>query len=270
MALGLRDIRPKIATEVTTDAATLLSGRHAAELRSLLERRGVLVFPKINLTDQQQLAFAHTLGEVIEQGEGGIFKVTLDPKQNAMAAYLAGTVLWHLDGWGDDVPTKASLLSARAISPIGGQTEFANAYAGYEELSAERQRELEALRILHTMEATLHDVFPDADEQQRADWEAFAKRVHPLVWAHRSGRKSLVLGSSAADVVGMSEAAGRALIAELLAWTTQPDFVYRHEWSVGDLVIWDNTGVMHRVEAYPADSGRMMHRTTLVGEEPIA
>ena len=64
--------------------------------------------------------------------------------------------------------------------------------------------------------------------------------------------------------------AGRALLDELLAWATQPRFVYRHEWSVGDLVIWDNTGCMHRVEPYPADSGRMTHRTTLVGEEAIA
>ena len=68
----------------------------------------------------------------------------------------------------------------------------------------------------------------------------------------------------------MSLEEGRTLIRELMDWSTQPDFVYRHEWTIGDLVIWDNTGVMHRVEPYPADSGRMMHRTTLIGEEAVA
>jgi alpha-ketoglutarate-dependent taurine dioxygenase len=269
MPLVLHHIRPHIATRVIADIETLLSGRHAQELRRLLEQRGVLVFPRIHLTDMQQLAFARTLGGVIEQGDGGIFKVTLDRRQNEMAAYLLGTVLWHIDGWGDDVPTRASLLSAWQTSPVGGQTEFANAYAAYEGLTEERRKQLDAMRIVHTMEATLRDVFPDATEADRADWAAFAKRIHPLVWTHRSGRKSLVLGSSASHIVGLPEDESRAIIDDLLAWTTQPDFVYRHEWDVGDLVIWDNTGVMHRVEAYPEDSGRMMHRTTLVGEEPL-
>ena len=68
----------------------------------------------------------------------------------------------------------------------------------------------------------------------------------------------------------MDKKAGRALIAELEAWATQPRFVYRHHWQVGDMVMWDNCGSLHRVEPYRADSGRMMHRVTLVGEEPVA
>ena len=60
------------------------------------------------------------------------------------------------------------------------------------------------------------------------------------------------------------------LLCRLREWATQPRFVYRHKWSVGDLVIWDNTGTMHRVTPYPPDSGRMMHRTELVGEERLA
>jgi alpha-ketoglutarate-dependent taurine dioxygenase len=120
------------------------------------------------------------------------------------------------------------------------------------------------------MIATQRDVFPNPTAEQRAAWARFPDKVHPLVWTHRSGRKSLVLGSSASHVVGMELEKGRALLDELMVWATQPQFVYRHEWSVGDFVMWDNTGCMHRVEAYPADSGRMMHRTTLVGEEAIA
>jgi alpha-ketoglutarate-dependent taurine dioxygenase len=124
--------------------------------------------------------------------------------------------------------------------------------------------------VVHTMVATQRDVFPNPTPEQRAAWARFADKIHPLVWTHRSGRKSLVLGSSASHVVGLEMDEGRALLDELLAWATQPQFVYRHEWSIGDLVIWDNTGCMHRVQAYPVDSGRMMHRTTLIGEEAIA
>ena len=61
----------------------------------------------------------------------------------------------------------------------------------------------------------------------------------------------------------------RALLARLRDWATQPQYVYRHEWQVGDLIIWDNTGTMHRAMPYAVDSGRLMHRTILAGEEPL-
>jgi alpha-ketoglutarate-dependent taurine dioxygenase len=270
MTFAASNVSPRIGTQIDSDPQTLLSGGHAREIRELLEQRGVIVIRRINLTDAQQLAFARTLGGVIDQGEKGIFKVTLDTKVNVMADYLRGTVLWHIDGFSDDVPTLASMLSARRLSAVGGQTEFANTYAAYDDLPEERKRELQRLRVVHTMVATQRDVFPNPTPEQRAAWARYPDKVHPLVWTHQSGRRSLVLGSSASHVQGMEMQKGRALLEELMAWATQPKFVYRHEWSVGDLVIWDNTGCMHRVEAYPPDSGRMMHRTTLVGEEAIA
>jgi alpha-ketoglutarate-dependent taurine dioxygenase len=270
MTFSARNLTPKIGVEFKSDPDTLMRGTHAAKIRELLEQRGAIVIPTINLTDEQQVVFARTLGGVIEQGEKGIFKVTLDTKENVMADYLRGTVLWHIDGFSDDVPTLASMLSARKLSAVGGQTEFANTYAAFEDLPAERRAALQKLRVVHTMEATQRDVFPNPTLEQKAAWARFPDKTHPLVWTHRSGRKSLVLGSSASHVVGMDREQGRALLDELMVWATQPGFVYRHSWTVGDLVIWDNTGCMHRVEAYPANSGRMMHRTTLVGEEAIA
>jgi alpha-ketoglutarate-dependent taurine dioxygenase len=270
MSFAATNLTPRIATRIDSDVPTLLSGEHAKRIRELLEQRGALVFPKLNLTDVQQIEFALTLGSVVEQGEKGIFKVTLDSKENSMAEYLRGTVLWHIDGFTDDVPTLASMLSARRISSVGGQTEFANTYAAFDDLPEVRKQTLQKLRVVHTMAASQRDVFPNVTTAQQAAWERYPEKIHPLVWTHRSGRKSLVLGSSASHVVGMDRRTGEALLAELLAWATQPRFVYRHEWSIGDLVIWDNTGCMHRVEAYPRDSGRMMHRTTLVGEEAVA
>jgi alpha-ketoglutarate-dependent taurine dioxygenase len=270
MTFAVHDLTPRIGTRIVSDAATLMGGNHAKEIRELLEQRGVLLFPKVNLSDAQQLTFARTLGGVIDQGEKGIFKVTLDSKENPAAEYLRGTVLWHIDGFSDDVPTLASMLSARKLSSVGGQTEFANTYAAFDDLPDERKQKLQKLRVVHTMEATQRDVFPNPVPEMRAAWARYPEKIHPLVWTHRSGRKSLVLGSSTSHIVGMDKTEARALLDELLVWATQPKFVYRHEWTLGDLLIWDNTGCMHRVEPYPADSGRMMHRTTLVGEEAIA
>lgn len=270
MSFVATNISPRIGTRIETDKATLVTGTHAAEIRELLELRGILVFPQINLSDEEQLKFSRTIGEIVELGEKGIYKVTLDSKITPTAEYLRGTVLWHIDGFSDDLPARGSILSARKLSAVGGQTEFANTYAAYDDLPNERKRAFDKLKVVHTMEATQRDVFPNPSPQMRAAWASYPPKIHPLVWTHRSGRKSLVLGSSADWVEGMDKKEGRALLAELLAWATQPKFVYRHEWQVGDTVIWDNCGTMHRVEPYPEDSGRMMHRTTLVGEEPIA
>lgn len=270
MTFRTTDITARIGSRIETDNETLTSGARAAELRELLELRGVLVFPRINLTDDEQLAFSRTLGSLTDVGGEGIYKVTLDAKITPTAEYLRGTVLWHIDGFSDDLPARGSILSARKLSDIGGQTEFANTYAAYDDLPESKKRELAGLKVVHTMAATQRDIFPDPPTAMRAAWASYPPRVHPLVWTHRSGRKSLVLGSGADWIEGMDPSESQALLDDLRAWSTQPQFVYRHEWTVGDTIVWDNCGTMHRVEAYPDDSGRMMHRTTLLGEEPIA
>ena len=270
MTFATTDLTARIGTQIHSELETLLSGRHARDIRELLEQRGALVIPCIHFTDEQQLAFARTLGGVVDQGDKGVFKVSLDPAENDKADYLHGTVLWHFDGFSDDVPSLASLLSARALSATGGQTEFANTYAAFEELPASEQQALQELRVVHNMTANQRDVYPDASPARREAWSRFPDKIHPLVWTHRSGRRSLLLGASASHIVGMDPQEGRSLLDRLTAWATQSRYVYRHEWSLGDLVMWDNTGALHRVEAYPADSGRMLHRVTLIGEETVA
>jgi alpha-ketoglutarate-dependent sulfate ester dioxygenase len=89
------------------------------------------------------------------------------------------------------------------------------------------------------------------------------------VWTHQSGRKSLVLGATASHIEGLEPDQSRALLSELLAHSTGPERIYRHQWEVGDMVIWDNRGVLHRACPYDDTSPRDMHRTTLHGDEPI-
>jgi alpha-ketoglutarate-dependent taurine dioxygenase len=122
---------------------------------------------------------------------------------------------------------------------------------------------------VHSLEASQSRVHPDPSPETLARWRSRPSHEHPLVWTHRSGRKSLVLGASAHYVVGMDRAEGQALLADLLDRATTADKVYRHEWSVGDTVIWDNRGVLHRAAPYDENSPREMLRTTVLGDEPI-
>lgn len=270
MPLETIDLSPRIGTELRATADDLLSGEHAKQINEVLEQRGIVLFRKVNLDDRGQVAFARTLGGVIDLGEDNIYKVTLDKSVNRGADYLLGTVLWHIDGTTDEIPTRASLLSARHVSESGGDTEWANTYAAYEDLPQAEKDALEGLRVVHAVETIERAVRPDVTEAEVAGWRKRPVRSHPLVWTHASGRKSLVLGATATHVEEMDEDKSKALLDRLHAWAAQPQFVYRHHWQVGDLMIWDNTGTMHRVIPYAADSGRLMHRTTLVGEEPIA
>jgi alpha-ketoglutarate-dependent taurine dioxygenase len=168
------------------------------------------------------------------------------------------------------VPSRASLLSARKLSETGGETEFANTYAAWEDLPDRDRAALETLRVAHSLEVSQLYFKPEPTLAELEGWRRQPRKIHPLVWTHQSGRKSLVLGSTADYVIGMSPEDSRHLLTRLRDWATRPQFVYRHHWTLGDLLIWDNTGTMHRAMPYPVDSGRKMTRTSLVGEEALA
>nr|WP_202626676.1 TauD/TfdA family dioxygenase [Steroidobacter agaridevorans] len=267
-----RDLTPRIATEIRADKKTLLSGEHAAKIRELLELRGVLVFPKVNFSDEEQVAFTQTLGTFAPEMRGDkVYKVTLDTKVNDQADYLKGSLYWHIDGTMNAVPILASLLSMRVLpSNGGGDTEFCNTYAAYDDLSNAEKQQIDKLRVMHSAWNTLFYYDPEPRIDLLRNMMRIGDRELPLVWTHRSGRKSLVIGATARHVVDMDFKKSAELLVQLRDWATQPQFVYRHTWSVGDLVIWDNTGTMHRATPYDPASGRLLHRTKLEGEEAFA
>ena len=237
-----------------------------------LAANGVLVFRDLHIDDAAQVAFSRRLGRVEVLGTGEhpeIFLVTLDPARNPIAAYLRGTFDWHIDGLTDDVPIMATILSAHGVAESGGETEFASTYAAYDALRDEERERLSSVRVVHTLEASQRRLTPDPSPEELAAWRARPPKEHPLIWNHRDGRRSVVLGPTADHVVGMDRDEGQALLDDLLARATTPDRVYRHEWRVGDMVIWDNRGVLHRALPYDPSSPRDMHRTTLHGDEPI-
>jgi alpha-ketoglutarate-dependent taurine dioxygenase len=276
--LTIQSLGPTVGAEVSGVDAECLANDEAVAgpVLEALEQYGVLVFRSLDLDPKRQVAFAGRLGEVdYEEGYhpvAGISRISRDPAKRPTAEYLAGTFLWHIDGCTplhDENPQMATVLSALAVADDGGETEFASTYAAYDDLSEEERERCEALNVEHSFESSMRQVYPDATADQRAKWRRRPVHVNPLVWNHRSGRRSMVLGSSADHVVGMSLDESQALLAELLARATTADRVYRHEWKVGDTVIWDNRGVLHRALPYPVDSPREMLRTTVLGDEPI-
>ena len=266
----IHELSPYTGSQVHIGKDALLSGDHAAELRELLERRGVLLFRGIELSDDEEIELAATLGTVRQDFGRPIMRVTFDRKANPdHADYFWATFHWHMDGTHDEVPPLASILTPRVLAPEGtGHTEFANTYAAYDELPEAEKAALEGLQAGHTQHFAL-PMEGEPTEAQLARVEHLGTKMHSLVWHHRSGRKSLVLGASARHVEGMGEAEGQALLTRLLDWNTQQKYVYHHEWQMGDVLMWDNTGTLHRVLPFDRSSGRRLHRVTLVGEEPF-
>jgi alpha-ketoglutarate-dependent taurine dioxygenase len=271
------DLSPKIGCEIRTDKETLLSGAKAKEIREQMERRGVVLFREINLTDDEQIVFTHTLGtfaheegEKSADGKDSVYPITMDSSINPIAEYLKGAFFWHIDGTMSEKPILASIMSSRQLAPEGGETEFCNTYAAWDDLPEDEKADLEGLKVVHAMWRSQLYVYPEPSFELFKQWQSRGENTLPLVWKHRSGRKSLVLGATALNVVGMSPPDSEALLIRLRDWATKPQFVYRHEWKLGDMVIWDNTGTMHRALPYDHKSGRLMHRTKLEGEEAFA
>jgi alpha-ketoglutarate-dependent taurine dioxygenase len=274
----ITDVARSIGSAILTERETLLSGARAGEIRELMEKRGVLVFPKINLTDDEQIAFTHTLGTFAHEagesmsmkGKDSVYPITMDSSINPSASYLKGAFFWHIDGTMSDKPILASIMSARALAPEGGETEFCNTYAAWDALPEAEKESLRQLKVVHALWRSQLYWEPEPSSEQLQQWMSRGQNTLPLVWKHRSGRSSLVLGATALQIEGMSFPESEALLVRLRDWATQPEFVYRHHWSLGDMVIWDNTGTMHRALAYDHKSGRLMHRTKLEGEEAFA
>jgi alpha-ketoglutarate-dependent taurine dioxygenase len=278
MAATLTPLGPHVGIEVSgLRAPDLADPQEAARCRRLVDERGVVVYREVGLDDDQLVAFSSMLGEVERPRSGAleshpeVAPVTRQPGLDPMAAYRAGTFFWHLDGANGTVPNKATLLAAEQVAPDDeGDTEFASTYAAYEHLPEEEKRSLDGVRVVHSFRATQRLAQPDASDEERARWDRVPDAEHPLVWVRRDGRRSMLVGSTTDHVVGMDPDEGRALLDRLLEWSTRPEFVVRHHWRVGDLVVWDNTGMLHRALPYGEDSPRLMHRTTIAGEEAIA
>jgi alpha-ketoglutarate-dependent 2,4-dichlorophenoxyacetate dioxygenase len=282
LPLILRPLHPLLGAEVRGIDLTQSTPPDAfAEIEAALDRHAVLVFPGQRLDDEQLLAFTRHFGTLeripyhigkdgAARSEIGDFS-NLEHDGSIMAAnspqraFRLGNQLWHTDSLYRHVSAKCTLLLAREIPRAGGETEFADMRAAYDALPEARQRELEGLIVEHSMLRSRSQVgFTGFTEQAI---QALPPVRHALVRRHPgSGRKTLFLGSTASHVIGWPLEEGRKLVEELIAFATQPQFVYQHRWTMDDLVLWDDRCTMHRVLPFDDLRHRRRMRRTSVAD----
>ena len=256
-----------------------------AAVEMAFETYGVIVFPAQNITDDQQIAFSRRFGplepSVRRHRNRAVSNVFLSDisnvgsdgqimaeKSEAMS-YNRGNQLWHSDSSFKEIPSKASLLSARKVPPSGGETEFADMRAAWDTLSAKKQVEISELVAQHslaysraTMGYDAGEKFMDVEKSEVPPIPQPLIRVSPV-----TGRKSLYVGSHAAYVDGMDRDAGRTLLDGLLAHAAEDRFIYIHNWAAFDLVMWDNRCINHRGRPWQSQKyPRVMRRTTIGGD----
>ncbi len=268
-------IKPRIGACVLNSKEELLSGALSAEINELLEQRGVLVFKQLHLTEDEQVRFSNQLGgnatEIGVDG-GAIFSISLDKGEHhkSVIEYLKGSLFWHVDGTMNPVPVRGSILTSKVLPTWGGNTEFANCYAAWDDLSADAKAEIDDLRVVHAMWVSQLYHCPEPTLEQLRDWQSKGEQELPLVWHHKSGRNSLVLGNTARNVVGKDLEESARILHGLREHATSEPYHYAHEWDVGDSVMWDNTGTLHRAMPYDPECGRLLKRTILLGDEPFS
>ena len=279
-ALRLRPLHPLFAAEVEAfDMREPLTEALAAEIEAAMNRYAVLVFHGQSLTSEQQLAFTRWFGpldlgrkkavktgsrlaedEMVDLSNLDENGFVFDRNHRKILSNM-GTRLWHTDSSYKRPAAKFSILSAHAVPPWGGETEYADMRAAYDALPDALKAECEgrfAEHWVHHSRSTL-GFEPTADEIKAA----MPPVRWPLIRTHSgSGRKLVYIGAHARQVVGLSVPEGRILLRDLLEHATQPQFVYRHTWRVGDVVIWDNRAVLHRGCRYDLAFPRDIRRTT--------
>ena len=274
-ALKTEKVTETVGAEVLdVDVDRLLNDEEVPEaIVETLEENGALLFRGLHIDDEAQVAFCRKLGDLVTMLSNEvpeIMVINLDAG-GSHGEYFRGNVHWHIDGTMDQsAPPKTTVLSAHKVSPVGGETEFASSYAAYDALSDEEKERFSEFWVHCSTEAIMRPVFDNPTSEQLARWQSSGGVDHPLVWTHDSGRRSLLIGAMADYILGMDFEEGRALLSDLVARATTPDRVFEHTWTVGDMVMWDNTGVLHRAMPYDPASGRSMHRCTVVGTESIA
>jgi alpha-ketoglutarate-dependent 2,4-dichlorophenoxyacetate dioxygenase len=282
-SLIIKSLHPMFVAEVTgVDLTRPLSSDVRQAIWEAFNEHQILVFRDQALDDEAQMRFSRGFGE-LERMEahaandyqpGHIAVMTnLDADGNRLPADHPAMVhrerneMWHTDSSFKPVGALTSLLHARIVPPVGGNTDFASARAAYASLTPDRKAALEGLQAIHRV------IAPNESADTKAYSEEQKKRltvVHPLVRTNPvNGRKNFYVGSHAQEVIGMSPQEGRALLDELTALCTQPQFVYSHVWRVHDLVMWDNRCTLHRATTFDKTKyQRKMHRTTVAGTMP--
>ena len=238
----------------------------------------VLIFPRVELSEDEHLDFARrwgplerTLSKRTDRPEISLLSnVTRDDEvagpDETIGLYLKGNRAWHTDSSFKKVGAMASILRAVEVPSSGGDTEFADMRAAYDALDESERRDLSNLEAVHSY-AYSQGLVGGTELLGGKEWDDLPPVTHPVVRQHpRTGRKNLYIGRHISHVVGMDEEDGRRLVAGLVDRACRAPRTFRHRWSVGDIVMWDNRCVLHRGHEWPFDQRRVMRRATVAGQ----
>ena len=266
MSVGIVPISKHIGAAVIGIDLNAVADDVAVQLQEALARHIVLVFRGQKLEPPELLKAVRLFGEPERQNYSqfnhpdfpdiGI----LDYEGEQTPADM-----WHTDHTNRECPPKATLLYALSVPLHGGDTAFASMRAAYVSLPEETKRQLDGLETVNSFDGQF-----EVHERDRQD---FGKPVvHPLVRTRpETGDKALYFHIlKASHIVGRTPEESRSLFERLLGSAIRPEFVYRHKWQPGDLVIVDNRSAMHRVhDDYDRSEKRLLHRVILKGDRPI-
>jgi alpha-ketoglutarate-dependent 2,4-dichlorophenoxyacetate dioxygenase len=284
MPIELRKLHPLFVAEASgVDLSRPVDAETVRAIWDAIDHYAVLVFHDQRLDDAQLRDFAARFGE-LEIGRsaarggrrrlaipqiGDISNLDEDNQVRALddrrRLDSLGNRLWHTDASYMPVPVVLGMLHAVTVPPAsalgGGETEFADMRAAYDALPDATKAAIDGLIVQHDVFWSRGQIgfteFPPGEREKYPPSPQRLVRLHP-----GSQRKTLYLSAHASHVVGWPIADGRLLLFDLNAHATQPAFVYRHEWRVGDLVIWDNRCTMHRGRAHDETQPRDLRRAT--------
>ena len=265
---------------VGPDLTRPLSRDELAEVKAAWARHGVVAFPDQPLTLDQLEAFTLQIGPFGEDpfikpmpGRPNVHELRREPDEKA-TNFGAG---WHSDWSFQAAPPAATLLRSEVVPPVGGDTLFCDCARAYEALSPVMRKMLEGLEAVHSAGRAYgtQGVFARESEKRTMEIiissEADQSLTHPLVRTHPvTGRKAIFVSPVyTVGVAGMTPKESAAILGFLFQHMTQDEFIYRHKWRPGMLLMWDNRCTMHFAEGGYDGHLRVMHRTTVAGEIPV-
>ncbi len=277
MALGVNKLSYALGAEITgLDLRNPLDDRTVDEIRRIWMENLVVVIRGQDVTPVQQVAFGRRLGPLDDHkslpfyrlpDQHEIFLIT-NKQVNGKPSETKDTGrLWHSDHSFTTRPTMASALYCKEIPAIGGDTLFSNMYMAYDTLSDALKKILDGLEAVHDI--VDYAPFRTRSAEQVAEMRRINPAVaQPVVRVHpETGKKALYVSEALTfRFVGMTEDESRGLLRFLWSHSVKPEFVYRHQWKVGDLLMWDNRCAMHMAPAdYAPGQPRLMHRITILG-----
>jgi taurine dioxygenase len=286
MKIVVKEVVPEFVGQIDDFPFEAMDEQVVSELRAAWTTYPILRFRNVAIGDREQIAFSNALGRPVlhprqlQQGKNEEFPEILvisnkkKPDGTAAGDLGDGEVNWHTDTWFVERPPSAAILRAVALPEEGGNTYFANMYAAYASLPESLGSRLAGLCIHHQTvidgrgEVRLGMKRPTSSNY--ADWPGVD---HPILRRHaQSGKTGLYLGGSRKhqSIVGMAQDEARELLNELWERATDPAHVWGQEWKPGDMMMWDNRCALHRRDPFDPHSIRLMHRTTVEGERPMA